>query len=149
MTPTSTTQKIFRVLLGLLLLFTGTGHLTFLNVPFQSQVPSWVPIDAALVVSLSGIVEILIGLALLFWTSKRVVVGWIAAIFFVMIFPGNLAQYLSGTDAFGLNTDTLRLVRLFIHPLLVIWPLWCTGAWKSWRQKNKMEAAKASTARSL
>ncbi|HMF71857.1 MAG TPA: hypothetical protein VK616_10295 [Flavitalea sp.] len=149
MTPTSTTQNFFRVLLGLLLLFTGTGHLTFLNVPFQSQVPSWVPIDAALVVSLSGIVEILIGLALLFWTSKRVVVGWIAAIFFVMIFPGNLAQYLSRSDAFGLNTDTVRLVRLFLHPLLVIWPLWCTGAWKAWRQRNKMEAAKASTARDL
>lgn len=138
MNATTSTQNFFRILLGLLLVFTGTGHLTWLNTPFQSQVPSWVPFDPALVVTLSGIVEILIGLSLLFLASKRVIVGWVAAIFFVLIFPGNLAQYLSGTDAFGLNTDTLRLVRLFLHPLLVIWPLWCTGAWKALRQKKQL-----------
>jgi uncharacterized membrane protein len=143
MNTTTSTQNFFRVLLGLLLLFTGTGHLTWLNVPFQSQVPGWVPLNAALVVTLSGIVEILIGLALLIWTSKRVLVGWIAAIFFVLIFPGNLAQYLSGTSAFGLDTDALRLTRLFLHPLLVIWPLWCTGAWKAWRQRSKPAATTA------
>jgi uncharacterized membrane protein len=142
MIPTSPTQNFFRVLLGLLLLFTGTGHLTWLNLPFQSQVPSWVPLNAALVVTLSGIVEILIGLALLFWKSRRVLAGWIAAIFFVLIFPGNLAQYLTHSDAFGLNTDTLRLVRLFLHPLLVIWPLWCTGAWKAWRQRSRQGVVK-------
>ncbi len=136
MTPTSSTQNFFRVLLGLLLLFTGTGHLTWLNVPFQAQVPSWVPLNAGLVVTLSGIVEILLGLGLLFWSSKRVMVGWLAALFFVLIFPGNLAQYLTHTDAFGLNTDAVRLTRVFLHPLLVIWPLWSTGAWKAWRQKK-------------
>jgi uncharacterized membrane protein len=85
-------------------------------------------------VILSGIVEILLGLSLLLATSKRALVGWIVALFFVLIFPGNLAQYLSHTDAFGLNTDTMRLVRVFLHPLLVIWPLWATGAWKAWRE---------------
>lgn len=144
MISTSKTQNFFRVLLGLLLLFTGAGHLTWLNVPFQSQVPSWVPLEPSLVVTLSGIVEILIGLGLLLWASKRVLVGWIAAIFFVLIFPGNLAQYLTHSDAFGLNTDTVRLVRLFLHPILVIWPLWSTGAWKAWRQKNKAGAVKPS-----
>ncbi|MBW8683089.1 DoxX family protein [Chitinophaga rhizophila] len=134
MSHTNSTQNIFRIILGSLLVFTGIGHLTFLNVPFQSQVPVWVPLDPVLVVNLSGVVELLIGLSLLFWTSKRVLVGWIAAIFFVLIFPGNLAQYLSRTDAFGLNSDALRLTRLFLHPLLVAWPLWCTGAWRAWRQ---------------
>ena len=146
MVTTTPIQNFFRILLGALLSFTGVGHLTFLNVPFQSQVPSWISIEPALVVTLSGIVEILIGLSLLFWASKRVTVGWIAAIFFVLIFPGNLAQYLTHTDAFGLNTDTLRLVRLFLHPLLVIWPLWSTGAWKAWRQRSKAGAGRSSVA---
>jgi len=137
MTSTTKTQHFFRVLLGLLLLFTGTGHLTWLNVPFQVQVPSWLPLDPQLVVNLSGIVEILLGLMLLLWKSKRALVGWLTALFFVLIFPGNLEQYLTHTDAFGLNTDTLRLVRVCLHPLLVIWPLWSTGAWKTWRQGNK------------
>jgi uncharacterized membrane protein len=137
MIATTPVQHFFRIVLGLLLLFTGTGHLTWLNVPFQAQVPAWVPLAPGLVVTLSGIVEILIGLGLLFWKSKRTTAGWIAAVFFVLIFPGNLAQYLNGSDAFGLNTDTLRLVRLFLHPLLVIWPLWSTGAWKAWRQNRK------------
>jgi uncharacterized membrane protein len=136
MTSTTKTQHFFRVLLGLLLLFTGTGHLSWLNVPFQAQVPSWVPLDPSLVVNLSGLVEISLGLMLLFWTAKRVLAGWLTALFFILIFPGNLQQYLSHTDAFGLNTDSLRLLRLFLHPLLVIWPLWSTGAWKAWRQKG-------------
>jgi uncharacterized membrane protein len=144
MTRTTPTQNFFRILLGVLLLFTGTGHLSFLNEPFQAQVPSWVPLDPELVVNLSGIVEILIGAGLLFWTSKRVLVGWIAAAFFVAIFPGNLAQYLSHTDAFGLNTDALRFTRLLLHPFLVIWPLWSTGAWKAWRERSKHPATKAA-----
>jgi uncharacterized membrane protein len=51
----------------------------------------------------------------------------------VAIFPGNLSQYATRTDAFGLDTDTKRLVRLPFQPLLVAWALWSTGAWRSWR----------------
>lgn len=33
----------------------------------------------------------------------------------------------AGTDAFGLNSDAARLIRLFFQPLLVLWALWGTG----------------------
>lgn len=124
----STAQNIFRILLGCLLLFTGTGHLTFVRETFSAQVPSWVPLDADLVVILSGVVELLLGLSLLALTKYRVAVGWVVAAFFVAIFPGNYAQYANHVDAFGLNTDGLRLTRLFLHPLLVLWPLWSCGS---------------------
>ena len=127
----STIQNIFRIVLGCLLLFTGTGHLTFVRADFAAQVPSWVPLEADLVVVLSGIVEILLGLSLLLLTRYRVAVGWITALFFVAIFPGNYAQYANGVDAFGLDSDALRLTRLFLHPLLVIWPLWSCGSWNA------------------
>lgn len=123
------TQDTFRILLGCLLVFTGIGHLTFVKTDFLAQVPDWVPLDDELVVLLSGIVEISIGLSLIFLKRYRVTVGWIAAIFFICIFPGNYAQYANHVDAFGLNSDGLRLTRLFLHPLLVIWPLWSCGSW--------------------
>ncbi|MCO6148589.1 hypothetical protein [Flavobacterium sp. NRK1] len=125
------TQNIFRILLGCLLLFTGTGHLTFVRTDFLAQVPDWVPLEDDLVVVLSGIVEISLGLALIFLKRFRVTVGWIATIFFIAIFPGNYAQYANHVDAFGLNTDGLRLTRLFLHPLLVAWPLWSCGSWSA------------------
>ncbi|MCW4468259.1 hypothetical protein OGH69_04710 [Flavobacterium sp. MFBS3-15] len=128
---TSKTQDALRVLLGLLLLFTGTSHLTFARTDFLAQVPDWVPLEDDLVVLLSGIAEIALGLMLVGLGKYKVYVGWLAAVFFIAIFPGNYAQYKNQADAFGLNTDNLRLIRLFLHPLLVIWPLWSTGAWKA------------------
>ena len=78
--------------------------------------------------------EIVLGLALARLGRYRVQVGWITAAFFVAIFPGNISQYVNGIDAFGLDSDRSRLVRLFFQPLLVVWALWSTGAWRSWRK---------------
>ena len=130
MAATTNTQNFFRVLLALILLLAGASHLTIARVTFQAQVPNWVPLSPDFVVVASGIVEILLGLALLFWVSKLRMVGWITAIYFLCIFPGNLAQYMNHRDAFGLNSDSARFVRLLFHPILIIWPLWCTGILK-------------------
>jgi uncharacterized membrane protein len=123
----SIAQNIFRVLLGCLLVFAGIGHFTFLHNDFLAQIPRWVPFDHDLVVSLSGIAELLLGLSLLFLKRYCITVGWITAVFFIAVFPGNYAQYVNHVNAFGLTTDTLRLARLFLHPLLIIWPLWSCG----------------------
>lgn len=72
----------------------------------------------------------LLGAALLLWRSRRVEVGLATAAFFVAIFPGNIAQYVEGNDAFGLDSDRARLVRLFFQPVLVAWALWSTRAWR-------------------
>jgi uncharacterized membrane protein len=117
-----------RILLGVLLTFAGISHLTWGRDDFLAQVPAWVPLGADFVVVSSGVVEIILGLALLFVAQQRVLVGLVVAAFFVAIFPGNISQYVTGTDAFGLDTDTKRFVRLFFQPVLVVWALWCTGA---------------------
>ncbi len=134
----SLTQNIFRILLALFMVFAGFSHLTFNRIDFQAQVPDWVPLSKDLVVVLSGIVEIVLGLILLLWKKQRVKMGWLLAIFFIMVLPGNVAQYLDGEDAFGvLNSDTARLIRLFFQPVLIAWALWSTGAWQSWRNSKK------------
>jgi uncharacterized membrane protein len=131
--PSNPIQTALRWLLGAALVYAGVGHFTFARETFQAQVPLWVPLDADLVVLLSGVAEVGLGAALIALPRYRVAVGWAVAAFFVAIFPGNIAQYLNGTDAFGLDTDTARLVRLFFQPLLVVWALWSTGAWSATR----------------
>jgi len=124
---------VSRWILGGALLFAGVGHLSAQRAEFQAQVPSWFPLDADLVVVASGIVEIVLGAALIALTRYRVLIGTIVAAFFVIIFPGNIAQWLEGTDAFGLDTDTARFMRLFFQPVLIAWALVSTGAWRAWR----------------
>src|SRR5579862_5301202 len=93
-------QTTARILLGLFLILAGIGHLTFSRQAFQAQVPNWLPMNADLVVVLSGIVEILLGTLLSIWTKKRITMGWIAAVFFVLVFPGNIAQLVDHRDSF-------------------------------------------------
>jgi uncharacterized membrane protein len=137
---TSIIQNIFRILLGAFMIYAGYSHLSFNRIEFQAQVPDWVPLGKDLVVILSGIVEILLGLGMVFWAKQRVKVGLSLALFYVLIFPGNISQYLNGTDAFGaLNSDRARLIRLFFQPVLIAWALWSTGAWKAWKNRKKRE----------
>lgn len=124
-----------RWVLGAFLLAAGTAHLSSQREAFRAQVPDWFPVDADLVVVLSGAVELALGLALLVLARRREMVGWVVAGFFVVIFPGNVAQFVEGNDAFGLDTDGKRLARLFFQPVLVAWALWSTGAWRAWRAR--------------
>jgi uncharacterized membrane protein len=124
-------RTAFQWVLGAALTYAGITHLTTNRTEFLAQVPTWVPLDADFVVLASGVVEILLGLSLILLFKYRTRIGWITAAFFVAIFPGNISQYVNGIDAFGLDTDQARLTRLFFQPLLVIWALWCTGAWQS------------------
>jgi uncharacterized membrane protein len=117
-----------RLLLGAAMVGAGVLHLTTQRQEFRAQVPGWFPVDEDLTVLASGVAEIALGAAFVALPRKRRLVGGLLAAFFVVIFPGNIAQYVEGTDAFGLDTDTKRLVRLFFQPLLVLWALF-GGGW--------------------
>ena len=128
MVQTNKVQNIMRILLGSFMVLAAIGHLTFQRAEFQAQVPDWIPLGKDLVVIFSGIVELGLGLSMIFWKNQRVSVGIVLAIFYILIFPGNIAQYVNKADAFGLDTDNARLIRLFFQPVLVVWALWSTGA---------------------
>ncbi|WP_026716326.1 MauE/DoxX family redox-associated membrane protein [Flavobacterium gelidilacus] len=135
---TTLIQNIFRVLLALFMIYAGFSHLTFNRIDFQAQVPDWIPLSKDLVVILSGIVEIGLGLTLLFWKTQRANIGLALALFFILVFPGNIAQYLDGKDAFGaLDSDRARLIRLFFQPVLIVWALWSAGSWKAWKMRKE------------
>jgi uncharacterized membrane protein len=132
-------RNIVRIALGIALAFAGTSHLGSARETFRAQVPAWLPLDADFVVLASGVVEICLGLWLISG-YKAPIAGTVTALFFIAIFPGNISQWLTRTDAFGLDTDEARLIRLFFQPILVLWALWSTSA-ISWiknlvRKKN-------------
>jgi len=119
-------RKAAQILLGATLIYTGTAHLTTSRIEFQAQVPTWLPFSPDFVVIASGIVEIALGLALISLRRRREV-GIATALFFIAIFPGNINQYINHIDAFGLDTDRARAIRLLFQPLLVLWALWSAG----------------------
>jgi len=129
--------RVPQMVLGCALAYAGVGHLTTSRTEFQAQVPTLLEEYADFVVLASGVVEIALGVGLIALWKYRVQLGWVVAAFFVAVFWGNISQYVNGVDAFGLNSDRARLIRLFFQPLLVMWALGSTGAWKSWRSRLK------------
>lgn len=130
-------KTIARILLAGFLIFAGISHLTFGRQDFRAQVPVWLPLDADFVVLASGVVEIVLGLALASTSKWMPQIGLIVAAFFVAVFAGNINQYVQGIDAFGLNTDEARLIRLFFQPVLVAWALWSSNALKTFAKPGR------------
>ena len=124
---TSAAQTGARLVLGAAMVGAGVLHLTTQRAEFRAQVPGWFLLDEDFTVLASGVVEIGLGAALLVLRRQRRLVSAVLAAFFVAIFPGNIAQYVEGVDAFGLDTDRARLIRLFFQPALVLWALFAGG----------------------
>ncbi len=137
---TGITQNLLRILLGAFMLYAGIGHLTFLREAFQAQVPTWITTDKMFmdfVVLASGAIEIIFGILMILGGKLKVKTGIALAIFYILIFPGNINQYVNQIDSFGLDTDSKRLIRLFFQPVLVIWALWSSGGLKYLRNKKE------------
>lgn len=129
-------RRVPQMILGLALLFTGIGHLTTSRAEFQAQVPTILKDYADFVVLASGVVELLLGAGLILLWKFREQIGFLTALFFIAIFWGNISQYINQVDAFGLNSDRARFIRLLFQPALVAWALLSTGAWHRLRQRN-------------
>ncbi|WGL51653.1 hypothetical protein P5P86_17035 [Nocardioides sp. BP30] len=112
-------RTLTRVLLGTAMIGAGVSHLTVAREEFRAQVPPWFPVDEDATVLASGVVEVALGAAFVALPRHRRVIGTALGAFYVGVFPGNIAQYTEHRDAFGLDSDRKRLVRLFFQPVLV------------------------------
>jgi uncharacterized membrane protein len=128
-------RQIPQMVLGSALAYAGIGHLTTNRTEFQAQVPTLLQEYADFVVLASGVVEIALGISLIAPWKYRMQIGLLTALFFIAIFWGNISQYINKVDAFGLNSDRARLIRLFFQPLLVACALASTGAWRAFKRK--------------
>jgi uncharacterized membrane protein len=122
-----TLRDLARWILAGAMLVAGVGHFVAHD-EFLGQTPTWLP-ARSLIVWVTGVIEIAFGAALLTTRRWRRHVGWALAAFLVLVFPGNIHQAVTGTDALGLDTPTARWVRLAFQPLVIVWALWSTGAW--------------------
>jgi len=137
---TTIIQNIFRVLLGSIMLYIGIAHLSFRRIEFQAQVPTWLTTDKGLmdlVVLISGYVEIAFGILMILGGKLKVKTGIALVIFYILIFPGNINQYINEIDSLRLDSDNKRLIRLFFQPLLVLWAFWSSGALEYLKRKFK------------
>jgi len=125
-----------QIVLGAALTYAGISHLTTSRLTFRAQVPTLFKDYADFVVLASGVVEIALGLSLILLWKYRTQIGWLVAIFFTAVFWGNISQYINKVDAFGLNSDRARFIRLLFQPLLVAWALLSTSAWTSFRERK-------------
>ena len=137
---TTIIQNIFRILLGLIMLYIGIAHLSFKRIEFQAQVPTWLATDEGmmdLVVLISGYIEIAFGILMILGGKLKVKTGIALGIFYILIFPGNINQYINEIDSLTLDSNYKRLIRLFFQPLLVLWAFWSSGALKHFKNKSK------------
>lgn len=128
--PRDPLRAAARSALAALLVAAGAGHLTVLRRGFRIAVPEWATrllrTDKDTIVVVSGVVEALLGVALLVLPRERRRVGVAVAALFVAVFPGNVHHWRTGRDVPGLDSDAKRFARLFLQPLLVAWALWST-----------------------
>lgn len=106
-------------LFALLFIIAGIGHFLIVDF-FLSALPEWTPFPYT-VVYLSGVVEILLALFLLYPNTRRKTGVWVA-VFLLVIFPVNI--YMAFTAEQYVNIPTLALwIRLPIQFVLIWWVL--------------------------
>lgn len=125
--PQSPVRLLLRLALAGFLASAGVGHLIDPE-QFLAQVPPYLPAPELLVL-VSGVIELVLAAALVLLPRRRAAVGIVVLLFFLAVLPGNIAQYTEGRDAFGLDTDMARLVRVLLSPLLWVWALAATDVW--------------------
>ncbi|AIY00686.1 hypothetical protein ART_1087 [Arthrobacter sp. PAMC 25486] len=123
---TTMTRTVGRLVLCGFLIRAGTGHLGKHRKDFQEQVPEWLPTSKDTVVQAACGIEIALDAALLTATQHKARVGRATALFFALIFPGNINQFVTKTPAFGLDTNRKRAIRRLFQPVLFVLALWST-----------------------
>ena len=134
---TSISQNILRVILGLIMIYIGIAHLSFRRIEFQAQVPRWLTSDENLIdmiILISGYIEIIFGVLMVWGGKFKAKTGLVLGIFYVLVFPGNINQYIHEIDGLRMYSNNERFLRLLFQPVLIFWALWSTNALKFFKK---------------
>jgi uncharacterized membrane protein len=128
--PAGIARTVGRGALAALLIGAGVSHLTWGRRGYRIVVPEWATrmlrLDKDAIVIGSGVVEVMLGAALVVLPRERRRIGAVVAAFFVAVFPGNVHQWRTRRPAPLMRTDRARFIRLLLQPALVAWALWST-----------------------
>ena len=101
--------------------FTGISHFALAD-GMVLMLPAWVP-GRYLIIYVTGVLEILLGLGLV-WRSTRRVSGWLTLAFLVGIFPSNVYAALNAVEFGGnVNGPSYLFFRVPLQ-LFLLWWVW-------------------------
>jgi uncharacterized membrane protein len=116
-----------RIAMCAMLLFTALGHFV-LTKGMEMMMPDFIPFKTE-VVYLTGLLEIMFGIGLLF-PSTRVYSAWILIIFFILILPANIKAAIEHIDIQKGTFDGPGLkylwFRIPMQIFLIIWVYFST-----------------------
>lgn len=106
------------------MVFAGVSHAVRPD-PFVQHLPDWMPAREALVL-ITGIVEVLLGAALVRPRAHRRLAGRALAAYLVAVFPANVYVAIEGVDVDGQPGGIYHWIRLPMQALFIGWALWST-----------------------
>lgn len=110
-------RKILMILLAFFMIAGGIAH--FINADFYLRMmPAFVPAPT-FVVALSGVIEIVLGVALLL-PKTRVLAAWGIIALLIAVFPANIHMYLN-QDQWPEIPAALTLIRLPFQLVFIGW----------------------------
>ncbi len=120
----SKVQRVFCVLLTVVMLLAGAAHFT-MTATYVAIMPSYLPFPLALVY-LSGVLEILLALALQV-PSLRTKAAWGLVALLLAVLPANINQAMHNLQPPGLEmSQTMLWVRLPMQLIFIAWAYWMT-----------------------
>ena len=111
--------------MGAAMAVAGVTHLVN-PTPFQQHIPDFVPGDLALVV-VTGIAEIVLGVALLRRGEHIQRVGVLVAAYLLAVFPANVYVAVASVEIDGQPGGAYAWIRLPLQVLFITWTLWSTA----------------------
>lgn len=122
--PSNRRKEILRVILSASLIAVAITHFTHTDQHIRI-VPPFLPHPAALV-QISGVIEILLAIALLI-PVLSVPAAWGMIALFIAVFPANIYQAMYSIPIDGIpNSPWLYWARLPFQAVLIAWAYWYT-----------------------
>jgi uncharacterized membrane protein len=118
------TRTAARTGMAIAMMVAGVAHLV-MPTPFEQHLPTWVPARELLVAG-TGVLEVILGAALLLGPPLRRRAGLALAVYLTLVFPANVYVAVSGTAVDGQPSGVYPWLRLPFQLLFIAWALWCT-----------------------
>lgn len=116
------TKSILKYVFAFLFIFAGVKHFTNTDF-FMSIMPPYLPWHLA-IVYISGVVEIILGIALLV-KKLQTIAAWGLIALLIAVFPANIHMAIN-SELYPQFSSTALYIRLVLQGVLVLWAYWYT-----------------------
>jgi uncharacterized membrane protein len=119
----------------------GITHFTKVD-PFVQHLPDWVP-SRETIVYVTGVIEIILGGALLLARGRRRAVGRAVAVYLLAVFPANVYVAVSDVEVTGQPGGASAWIRLPLQAVFIAWAVMGTTPSRTAHETSVDDAASA------